>query len=308
MTLDGGTAITTANATTHDLSRDGEWIAFELDENGRHLLSYRRVEDPGTDSTPWVRETHGRLRPRWSPDATELLNIQRRDGRDLVVLSERREHKNQLVTYSRGSDVANFITAPNESVGSPFDWSRSGKIVFSHAEIDRNGVRQNSLAIMDRADAPDADRNMSIVARDFDFQLWQGFISPNEEHLVFKANHRRDFHENIYVASARGMNQGLDDWQAITKGSNNFDKPRWSHDGKHIYYFSWDDRNVWRIGFDATLGRANGEPVKVTNFDTPSKTVYEDKASLSIGVSRDWLTLPITEKSGTVFAAELVED
>ena len=64
------------------------------------------------------------------------------------------------------------------------------------------------------------------------------------------------------------------EWTRITEGTSGDDKPRWSPDGKTLYFISSRAGlfNVWGMRFDPAIGQPVGEPFRVTAFDEVEKT------------------------------------
>ena len=71
----------------------------------------------------------------------------------------------------------------------------------------------------------------------------------------------------IYVAPQSGG-----EWVRITENEHWSDQPRWSLDGKAIYYVTDQNGflNVWGSPSDPALGKPIGKPFQVTSFNTPS--------------------------------------
>lgn len=83
-------------------------------------------------------------------------------------------------------------------------------------------------------------------------------------------------------------------WTKITDGLSADDKPRWSPDGRAIYFLS--DRggfaNVWGQRVDPVEGRQVGQPFKVTKFDSAERRLEPNLARVEIAVSRHRLFVP----------------
>ena len=77
----------------------------------------------------------------------------------------------------------------------------------------------------------------------------------------------------LYVMPAAGG-----PWTRITDGKHWDDKPRWSPDGKTIYFVSGRSGffNVWGIRFDSTKGKPVGEAFRVTAFENPGLMIPDD--------------------------------
>lgn len=96
---------------------------------------------------------------------------------------------------------------------------------------------------------------------------------------------------------------------AITDGLWNDEKPRWSTDGRTLYFVS--DRsgllNIWGRHFDPDSGQPVGEVFEVTNFREPSSFLPTDMSQVEISVTDKHIYLPVTELSGTIWSLEEVE-
>jgi Tol biopolymer transport system component len=109
----------------------------------------------------------------------------------------------------------------------------------------------------------------------------------------------------VYVVPAGG---GM--WTPITGGRSFDDKPRWSADGRTLYYLSNSGAffNVWGRRFDPATGQALGEPFRVTSFNSPRLMISPDRiSSVGIAVAAARLVLPITEATGQVWVLESVD-
>jgi Tol biopolymer transport system component len=111
---------------------------------------------------------------------------------------------------------------------------------------------------------PEARKITSYLAYD----LAQPHYSSNGPWILFQAiGEIPTVEASIYVVPATGGQ-----WTLISKSQPWDDKPRWSCDGKKIYFISARGGllNVWGIGFDPTAGQPVGEAFRVTEFKNPS--------------------------------------
>ncbi|HMZ19648.1 MAG TPA: hypothetical protein PLD20_17060, partial [Blastocatellia bacterium] len=108
----------------------------------------------------------------------------------------------------------------------------------------------------------------------------------------------------IYVIPSTGG-----EWTRITEGKFFDDKPRWSPDGRKLYFLSNRTGffNVWGIGFDPATGQPVGEPFRVTMFESPAQMVLPDVTVMEMTLSADRLILPIMEVSGGIWILENLE-
>ena len=93
-----------------------------------------------------------------------------------------------------------------------------------------------------------------------------------------------------------------------TDGKHWDDKPRWSPDGKKIYFVSGRTGffNVWGINFDSSKGRPVGEPFRVTAFENPAMMLADWIPNVELSLTQDKLVLTMEERSGSVWLLDNV--
>jgi hypothetical protein len=98
-------------------------------------------------------------------------------------------------------------------------------------------------------------------------------------------------------------------WVQITDGKQWDDKPRWSPDGKVIYFLS--DRiglfNLWGVRFDPVNGRPLGEPFRVTSFDNPTLKISRGSPIAEFSLTESSLFLPLEQTSGSIWILDNVD-
>jgi WD40-like Beta Propeller Repeat len=106
----------------------------------------------------------------------------------------------------------------------------------------------------------------------------------------------------IYVVPPSGG-----EWIRITEGKYWDDLPRWSPDGKTIYFVSnrTGFLNVWGIRFNSKTGRSVGTPFRVTDFGGPVQLAPIGWDLISVGANR--LLVNLVESSGNIWTLENVD-
>ncbi len=183
------------------------------------------------------------------------------------------------------------------------DWTPDGKWVL--AATDRGTPDRVELRLVPVSAAPEAETRQRVVASAPGQQLWQAHPSPDGRWIAFIAIKRTDASVSpIYVVPSAGG-----EWTPITSGRYRDDKPRWSPDGRTIYFVSTRGGfyDVWGIRFDPVRGRPSGEPFRVTAFGNPSQLGSVRIGDMQISLTADRLVLPITEATGNLWMLENVD-
>jgi dipeptidyl aminopeptidase/acylaminoacyl peptidase len=144
------------------------------------------------------------------------------------------------------------------------------------------------------------------VTGDPAYNLYQAQFSPDGRWIVFEAVRNPpnpNIESALFVIPAAGGPR-----TRITDGTRWDDKPRWSPDGKTIYFLSGRSGffNVWGIRFDATNGKPVGEPFRVTTIETPARMVPEQINTVELSVVQDRMTLTMEERSGSIWMLDNV--
>jgi len=188
-------------------------------------------------------------------------------------------------------------------VGSPFatvfDWSPDGKSVLVSRYIDPTpSIWQ--LFVYPSLSGKSSARE---IISDPNYELYQAHFSPDGRWIVVNAV-KNLLTSTIYAIPAAGGS-----WIRITDGKQWDDKPRWSPDGKTIYFLS-ERRgffNVWGVRFDPLKGRPHSEPFQVTSFETPTLMIPKNIAAVDVSLTDDRLVLPLAQVSGNIWILDDVD-
>jgi dipeptidyl aminopeptidase/acylaminoacyl peptidase len=111
----------------------------------------------------------------------------------------------------------------------------------------------------------------------------------------------------VEVVPATARETGAHAWMALTDPNDWSDKPRWSPDGRAVYFVRRTDGywNVWRVRFDPIRGRPIGPPIQVTRFSNPELEISPLFGMADIEVSPKSLILTMMERSGSVWTVDV---
>lgn len=275
------------------LSQDGDKLAFAVYEGGRWQIWGKSLSE-GRES-PLITGDFDPEFPQWSPDGKKLLH------RRVRIRSGTPE--GQLAIWSEESRTEEPLTTWTAWWGAPYDWSLDGKSVLVSA-WQGNGIANVAELPLDAA--PHAERAARTIASKTGYGLWQPHISPNGRWIVFMEAQIRPSANGstIYVIPANGG-----PWVRVTDANHWTDKPRWSPDGKIIYYVGEKNGflNVWGNHFDPVRGKPIGKPFRVTAFETPSLMFPESIEPADISVAAGKLAVTLQESSGSIWMLDNVD-
>jgi serine/threonine protein kinase len=113
----------------------------------------------------------------------------------------------------------------------------------------------------------------------------------------------------IYVARPNGFKEiPQTTWFPVTDGRQKVDKPRFSPDGKLIY-FTIDhegSRGIMAVRFNRETGKAIGDPVLVYDFRNPRLSMFPvNLGDLEISIAQDKIVMLLAESNWNIWMAEL---
>jgi Tol biopolymer transport system component/DNA-binding winged helix-turn-helix (wHTH) protein len=288
-----GQPVTPAGMSTwrHSISGDGRNLAFSGNYAGRSQLWKKSLDD--TRMGPLLDDDHIRDNPRWSRDGKRLLY-------ERINVST---HEDLLVLWSAETrDEQPICDATN--VSPSFDWLLDDKSFL----VSQTGARTNRVQIWrvsadEKSPASPCGR---MLISDPTYDLYNPNVSPDGRWIAFGAvrDSPKASYSAIYLAPASGGR-----WTKITDDDRRWaDKPRWSPDGKLIYFVSRRGGffNVWGIHFDPVRGRPIGNAFPITNFDSPRLGMPQHLPSVDVSLNRDHLILTIEQEAGNLWILDNV--
>jgi len=298
--LGDGNAVTPAglDAWRADISPDGQKLAYVVNRAGRYELWQTSL--PEGPATLLLRGPD--TNPRWSPDSRRLGYSE--SGPD---------NAHGIVLLPQGGGSVDPVTSAAFE-GDIEDWSPDGQWIVALQAIQNQPRRPElRIVLLPLSAAPKAETRARLVTSSQSEGIYEGIyevrLSPNGRWIVFEAVKGGIGPGGATNATLCVVPVSGGAWTRITDGQFWDDKPRWSPDGKTIFYISSRNGflNVRGIHFDPEQGRPQGQPFQVTSFDSPKLMVADDLGWLSMSLSHDRLVFSMKETSGSIWALHDVD-
>lgn len=297
--FDGGSGRLTGEG--HDVTPgDADEQAMDASADGRRLV-YRALRSDRSEL--WERSANADPRllvstrewryslPRWSPDGTRVAYQRTRNSGarveraiSILAVDNREEHE---------------LSVPQNAVMVPGDWRADGGALLG-------GCRMPGQAAMGTCVMPVDGGPAEQIAYDPSADLVQHRYSPDQHWVSFGAIPTTNRSTTrLYVMRAAG---GAG-WTALTDGTAYDDKPRWSPDGRTVYFVSnrGGRPDVWGRRFDPVAGRPEGGIFRVTAFDRGPRILAPFLRQLGMVISADRLFLPMYEATGHLWVLDQVD-
>jgi serine/threonine protein kinase len=283
-----------------DLSRDGKMLLFTAERPGAashvHYLRYKEVPNGREQRLLSADLTHGinGYRDfRFSPDGLQFA------FRYVLTSNPTRRAEESIWLFDLRTGQQKPLTSPVGAYDVPFGWSADGLSVIAASGRYRPGM---AIALVPLSGAPKAETTPKIVTDSAEFGLWNASMSPKGRWICFNAT--KAGRSKIVVVDVENSDENSE-WIEITDGTFLDDKPRWSLDGRLLYFVS--DRggllNVWAVGVDPATGARDGDPFQVTHFQGPGLQL-PSLEGLEIGVGGGALSIPVANPSGGIWVLE----
>jgi serine/threonine protein kinase len=271
---------TAALDTRPSLSADGKLMAF-----ARRIGDLRNV---------WVRnlETGSEVNLTSSAEASPLISP---DGRRIVYFVWENNHNPIYVVNLDGGSPHRIC----EDCGSDVSWSPDGAKILYLA---------GSPAAIYALDVASGTKTPFLSKPGY--QLDQAQISPNGRAVAFVVRISAD-QSQIGVASLQsGVAAPSNEWITAVASPGWNDKPRWSADGRFIYFYSTTDGFpcIWRQRLDPASLRPMDGPLAVLHLHNPEFSLKQvSHGAFGLSVAHNLMVLNIATSKANIWATSVPE-
>ena len=259
------------------VSHNGHWLVF-----GRGPRSHREIWlkdlQSGRDTAPVISAFD---------KASPLI-----DDSGKTIVYEQREPSASTIWVARDQSRRNLC----KGCGNPTGWFEDGQSFFFTQTAPSKIMLMDIHASASRV-ALDAG---STSVGDADW-------SPANQHLLFTALAEGSRKRIFAVRFPQATSQPVGHWIPITGESESGDRPRWSADGKVVFYLANRDGSdcVWGQRFDPVLGEVRGSPFAVMYFHNPRLSPGSVRSSsFAMAVSGDSVFLNLGEETESIWTGK----
>ena len=284
---------------TSDASPDGRYAAFAVQRAG-NLRRDLWVADLTTRTTrPLFQDDLERDYVRWAPDSRRLVyqRAPARVGNALVDM------------VAGGLDGREEVLASFDLSARPqppfiaFDWTPDGRFLLGSSSPQ--GAPPDAIALWPVAPGGQAVTPKPLV-QDARYAFWQSRFSPNGRFISFVyLPSGGQGYPAIAIAPAAGGGEST--WRRVAPDQAWVDKPRWSPDGRLLYYLARDAQgrfHVWATRIDAATGAPEGRPFEVARMDRPDLLISPEMDRAEMSVTAKLIILTVRKLTGGIWLLE----
>ncbi|HEY4050196.1 MAG TPA: protein kinase [Acidobacteriaceae bacterium] len=260
------------------VSPNGRWLAFS--------------RGPGDYRDIWVKDLQSGIESKFLSSTLPTLSPIIDGSGEMVVFEERATNVPSIFAMRRNAPAKKLCTGCSDPTG----WFDEGRTVF---------YREGLPSEIKLADLK-TGKTHTVLAQS-GASLGEANWSPANQHLLFTVS-KGESKQVFAVRLPKSTGSVAGKWIPITSSSEWSDRPRWSGDGKYIFYLSTRDgfSCLWGQKFDPDTGEISGSPFAVKHYHNVRTSVgIITRRSFNLSVAGDAVYLNVGEESSTVWTGSL---
>jgi serine/threonine protein kinase len=260
----------TGNAATDRcpyISHNGKWLVFARGYGKRTAI--------------WVKDIQSGVEsPFLSNDQLKFSPIIDESG-ETIAFEATENSVLSIYIAKRGKQPWRLCSA----CGRPTGWIEGDRAIF---------YSEGSPSRIELADI--ATKTARVAVQQPGSSLAEASWSPENQYLLFTKEQPGGLRQVFTVAFPSQSGHAIGKWVPITAASEWSGKPRWSGDGKNIFYLSTRDgfSCIWGQHFDPKSGKLKGRPFPVMhyhNFRNSIGNVFPGSFNLSVAGNSVYLNV-----------------
>ena len=279
------------------LSTDGKRLVFQVENPGGHTTELQEItlasKARRTLRVADAQRGETLFGPRWSRDGSRIAYSFREFDppplRSSIRVLDLRSGEESLVTSHATTHVAD----------NPWDWSVDGRSVLGGGT--RYVAEKFALVRLPLSAAPSAERAAQVLISSRDDTMWQAQEAPDGRWICYNGLPPGNTSSALYVIPATGGTP-----TALTNTTGWYDYPRWSADGRVIYFLALHQGlfNVWGIPFDSARGRAAEPAFQITHYPEEMIAGVNDVGEIELSVAERRMVVSTQRLSGGIWIME----
>ena len=261
------------------VSPNGRWLAFS-----RGSANSRDI---------WIKDLQSGSESQFlSSNLLTLSPIVDSSG-ESVVFEARANNVPSIFAAHRNAPAKKLCTGCSDPTG----WFDQGRTVFYRAGLPS----QIKLADLETGKTRTILSNSGASLGDANW-------SEKNQYLLFTVSEKDGDKQIFAVYLPKSTGSAAGRWIPITSASEWSDRPRWSADGKYIYYRSTRDgfSCIWGQRFDPRAGQISGFPFAVQHYHNLRTSVgIITPRSFNLAVAGDAIYLNVGEETSSIWTGLL---
>jgi serine/threonine protein kinase len=261
------------------VSPNGQWLVFS---RGR-----------GNHRDVWIKDIHTMTETRLLSIGLESMSPIIDDTGKFLAFEAREKNVPSIFTSIEGGPPKRLCTG----CSLPTSWFNTNRAVL---------YREGSPSSIQMTD-PETSEQRSVL-KDPDASLSEPSWSSQNEFLLFTRENETSSKQIFAVHLPKSTASTEGKWHPITPPSESSDRPRWSGDGKTIYFLSTRDgfSCLWGQNFNAETGEVFGDPFPVMHFHNRRASIdVVGSRSFNLSVAGDSLYFNLGESSSSIWIGTL---
>jgi serine/threonine protein kinase len=261
-----------------------------ISPNGKWLVFSRRW---GNHRDVWIKDTHSMTETLLLSTGLEMMSPVIDDSGKFLVFEARERNVPSIFASLQGESPKRLCTGCSLPTG----WFNINRAVL---------YREGSPSNIKMIDPQTGEQR--VLLKENGVSLSEASWSPKNEYLLFTRETEAEGKQIFAVRLPKATASAEGKWIPITGALESSDRPRWSGDGKTVFYLSTRDgfSCLWGQNFNPELGEKRGDPFPVMHFHNRRTSIdVIGYRSFNLSVAGDSIYFNLGESSSSIWIGTL---